>query len=143
LTVAGLTVLVVGFSLMSTLHADTTALGYIARVMWVGLGMGLFQSPNNSAIMGAVPRERLGIASGLMSLTRTLGQTTGVALIGASWAALVHYFDHTHAIDAMSAPTPSQLQALCWTARGISLLLLMTLSIAIWGWRHEHNRTSQ
>lgn len=43
-------------------------LGYIARVALFGLGFGIFLSPNNSAIMGAVPQERLGIASALSSL---------------------------------------------------------------------------
>jgi hypothetical protein len=51
----------------------------------VGLGIGIFQSPNNSAIMSAAPSEKLGIASSLLSLTRTLGQTSGIAALGAFW----------------------------------------------------------
>ncbi len=51
--------------------------------------MGLFQSPNNSTVMGAVPRERLGIASGLLSLSRTSGNTVGVSLIGAVFGTLI------------------------------------------------------
>jgi hypothetical protein len=35
--------------------------------------------------MAAVPRERLGVASGQFLLTRTLGQTMGIALMGALW----------------------------------------------------------
>lgn len=38
--------------------------------------------------MGGVSRERLGIASGLLALSRTLGQTAGVPLLGALFAAL-------------------------------------------------------
>jgi hypothetical protein len=38
--------------------------------------------------MGAVPRERLGIASGLLSLSRTTGNTIGVPLIGSVFGAL-------------------------------------------------------
>ena len=86
ITVAGLAMLTIGFLAVSTLDAGTTTLGYILRFLPVGLGMGMFQSPNNSAIMGAAPRERLGIASGMLAVTRTLGQTTGIAVLGALWA---------------------------------------------------------
>lgn len=131
LTVAGLAILVVAYGLVSTLSANTSTLSYITKVMWIGLGMGIFQSPNNSAIMGSVTRNRLGIASGLLSLTRTLGQTTGVALIGAAWAGLVHLHDTTHATDAMAAPVAAQLSALRWVARAIALMLCFALALAI------------
>ena len=88
MTVAGLSILVMGFLAVSTLSLTTTSLGYILRFLPVGLGLGVFQAPNNSAIMGAAPRDRLGVVSGLLALTRTVGQTTGIALVGAAWASL-------------------------------------------------------
>jgi hypothetical protein len=51
--------------------------------------MGFFQSPNNSAIMGAVSHNRLGIASGLMTLSRSLGHASGIPLAGAAFTAWV------------------------------------------------------
>lgn len=48
-----------------------------------GLGSGLFQSPNTSAIMGAVPPTRRGIASGMQATMRNMGMALGVALAGA------------------------------------------------------------
>ncbi|MGO0122319.1 MFS transporter [Desulfothermobacter acidiphilus] len=48
-----------------------------------GLGTGLFQSPNNSAIMGSVPRLRLGIAAGVLSATRCVGMVLGIAMASA------------------------------------------------------------
>ncbi|MHB8840366.1 MAG: MFS transporter [Candidatus Aquicultor sp.] len=48
-----------------------------------GLGAGLFQSPNSSAIMGAVPRHRLGIAAGMQATMRNVGMVLGVAMAGA------------------------------------------------------------
>jgi hypothetical protein len=97
--------------------------------------MGIFQSPNNNAIMSSVPRERLGVASGLASLTRTVGQTTGIAVMGAFWAALVHRLDVTQAPDATAAPVAAQLTAMHWVARGTSLLLCVALALAIRNWR--------
>ena len=49
-----------------------------------GLGAGLFQAPNNAGVLGAVPPERIGAASGTLATTRNLGQVVGVGL--ASWA---------------------------------------------------------
>jgi EmrB/QacA subfamily drug resistance transporter len=52
-----------------------------------GVGQGLFTPPNNSAIMGAAPSERLGVAGGVLNLTRSLGTSLGVAVASAvlSW----------------------------------------------------------
>ena len=61
-TVAGLGILVLGYLLVSGLRLNTPAWEYIARVACLGLGMGVFGSPNNGAIMGAVPRHQLGVA---------------------------------------------------------------------------------
>jgi DHA2 family multidrug resistance protein-like MFS transporter len=46
-----------------------------------GLGFGLFQSPNNRAMIGATPPARSGGASGAQATTRLLGQTTGTAVV--------------------------------------------------------------
>lgn len=83
ISLAGLIVTIVGCITISTLHKNVTPIGYILRLAPLGVGMGLFQSPNNSAIMGAVPRHRLGVASGLMALSRNLGNSSGIPLMGA------------------------------------------------------------
>ncbi|HEU5076189.1 MAG TPA: MFS transporter, partial [Polyangiaceae bacterium] len=133
----GLGVLMVGYLLVSGLELDTPAWEYLLRIACVGLGMGLFQSPNNSAIMGAVPRQELATASGLLSLSRLLGQATGVALVGAAWAALTRWLDPTRASDPMLAPLEVQRHALSWTARGLALLLAGGLLLALLRWRRE------
>ncbi len=48
-----------------------------------GLGLGAFTPPNNAAIMGAAPRHRLGVAGGILNMTRGLGTTVGVVATGA------------------------------------------------------------
>lgn len=49
------------------------------RLSLFGLGTGMFQSPNNSAIMGAVQKKRLGIAGGVLATTRNVGMVLGIA----------------------------------------------------------------
>lgn len=46
-------------------------------LMGFGMAMGLFQSPNNNAIMGCVPRNKLGSASAFLATVRNLGLVTG------------------------------------------------------------------
>lgn len=40
----------------------------------------MFQSPNNSSVMGSVPREQLGVAGGINALFRNLGMVSGSTL---------------------------------------------------------------
>ena len=46
----------------------------------MGIGNGCFQSPSNTAIITSVRKEELGIASGILSLSRNLGNILGVAI---------------------------------------------------------------
>ena len=48
----------------------------------VGTGLGLFIPPNNAAIMGSVPQEQSGLASGVLNMTRGMGTALGLALTG-------------------------------------------------------------
>jgi len=141
ITVAGLAVLTIGFLGVSSLDADTTAFGYIIRFLPVGLGMGMFQSPNNSAIMGAAPHDRLGIASGMLAVTRTLGQTTGIAMLGALWAGQV--YKHAGGLvseGATSAPIFAQVSALRDAFVIVSILIFIALLLSIWGLREERRK---
>ena len=141
ITVAGLAVLAIGFLAVSSLDAETTTLGYVLRFLPVGLGMGMFQSPNNSAIMGAAPRDRLGIASGMLAMTRTLGQTTGIATLGALWAGQV--FKHAGGVvtgGATVASIPAQVFALRDTFVIVSVLILAALLLSIWGLAEERKQ---
>lgn len=133
ITVVGLIVMLFGFYAMSTLSTGTTALGFILRFLPVGIGMATFQSPNNSAIMGAVPRKRLGVASGLLSMTRTMGQTIGIAVLGALWAGWVLlYQGETLPGGATTASAVAQATGLHNTFRLVMALIAFALVLAVW-----------
>ncbi|MCG6658295.1 MFS transporter [Halomonas campisalis] len=80
---AGLLVLLVGLVLLARLDAEAGVTEVLWRMGLCGVGFGLFQPPNNRELMGCVPRERSANASGIMSTSRTVGQSLGVALVGA------------------------------------------------------------
>ena len=52
----------------------------IVIIVILGIGSGLFQSPNNLLVMESVPSEKLGIGGSLNALTRNIGNNIGIAL---------------------------------------------------------------
>jgi MFS family permease len=59
---AGLAIMAVGLLLLTSISAETGHWGLTWRFAVVGIGVGLFNSPNQSSIMGSVPKGRLGNA---------------------------------------------------------------------------------
>lgn len=57
----------------------------IGAFILFGLGLGIFQSPNNSFIFGSVPREHYGVASGFIATLRNAGSSIGIG----AWGAIV------------------------------------------------------
>jgi hypothetical protein len=51
------------------------------------MGLGVFTAPNQSVVMGRVPPSAFGAGAGMLSMTRTLGSVSGVAVLGAVYAA--------------------------------------------------------
>jgi MFS family permease len=49
----------------------------------MGIGNGLFSSPNNSSIMGSVPPDKLSTGSSMIASMRQIGMSSGTAIAGA------------------------------------------------------------
>jgi EmrB/QacA subfamily drug resistance transporter len=81
-TVAGMTCLAAGMWLLAHLGLGASDRYIVLCLGLAGLGVGLFTSPNNSAIMGAVPQTLQGLASGVVATARTMGMILGVAISG-------------------------------------------------------------
>ena len=77
----GLVTFAVGLTLLALLPAAAGDADIVWRMALCGAGFGLFQSPNNRAIITSAPRERSGGASGMLGTARLLGQTMGAALV--------------------------------------------------------------
>jgi EmrB/QacA subfamily drug resistance transporter len=88
LAAGGLSVACIGLVLISQLDAHTPVFDIIWRLVVTGLGQAMFQSPNNSALMGAAPRDQQGSASGFLATGRVFGQSLSVALAGAVFTTL-------------------------------------------------------
>jgi EmrB/QacA subfamily drug resistance transporter len=81
--VCGMIISALGLFFMSGLNDTADSFDIIWRLTIVGLGMGMFQSPNNSAVMGSVPPWHLGISSGILAAMRNVGMVLGIAVAGA------------------------------------------------------------
>lgn len=88
LAASGLAIACLGLIFISQLNAQSSIWDIIWRLALTGVGQGLFQSPNNSALMGSAPREGQGIAAGFLATGRVMGQSLSVALAGAIFAGL-------------------------------------------------------
>jgi EmrB/QacA subfamily drug resistance transporter len=80
LCIGGMAVVAASLVVMGALRPATG--GFLALLACIGVGMGLFTSPNNASIMGAAPERHAGMASGVLNMTRGLGTAFGLAVTG-------------------------------------------------------------
>jgi MFS family permease len=81
MAVAGMLVSAVGLALMTTLDRDTSYLPAGIYMLVVGVGSGMFNSPNSAAMMGAVAPHRRGIAAGARVLVMNAGAVISIAFV--------------------------------------------------------------
>jgi EmrB/QacA subfamily drug resistance transporter len=143
ITVIGLSILTLSFIFMSTISATTNIFNYLLRVMPIGIGLGIFQSPNNSAILGSVPKDKLGVTSSMLSLSRVLGNTIGISLSATLWTTLTLKFTaDPQLINANIAPVAAQIQGYHITYLLVAALMLFNFVISFRNWRNEKRATT-
>ncbi|MBC7124316.1 MAG: MFS transporter, partial [Bacteroidales bacterium] len=77
---AGMGVIAVGLALLIPISKET-AVTYIGVVLGIlGLGFGMFSSPNTNAIMGSVEKRYIGLASGTVATMRLVGQMLSMGI---------------------------------------------------------------
>ncbi|HLB71600.1 MAG TPA: MFS transporter [Candidatus Methanoperedens sp.] len=83
LSSAGIGIASISILWLSFMSPSSSFIDVALRLGLLGLGLGLFQAPNNSIIMGSLPREQLGIAAGSLGTMRNMGMVIGIAVSGA------------------------------------------------------------
>lgn len=79
----GIIMFAIGSFFMATLNTGTSILTFAMIILVFNGCLAFFQTPNNASIISSAKPEQRGLASGLLNLSRTIGQTTGAALMGA------------------------------------------------------------
>jgi EmrB/QacA subfamily drug resistance transporter len=106
----GLATLAAGLANLTGLPPTADIAAITWRLVLIGLGMGLFVSPNGSAVLGAVPRRRLGTASATLAQMRVGGQAIGIAFSSAVVA--IRLPAHLAELGAGAAATSARTAAL-------------------------------
>ena len=88
----GLMVIAAGLLCMRLLQLESSYLDFAWPLFIMSMGIGLCTAPTTSAIMGAVPDEKQGVASAVNDTTREVGAALGIAVAGSILAAV--YQDH-------------------------------------------------
>ncbi|MGP8330548.1 MAG: MFS transporter, partial [Methanosarcinaceae archaeon] len=129
----GMVITCVALYVLGNLDQNSTYLDIVLGLGMVGLGMGMFQSPNNSIIMGSVPTNRLGIAGSLLGIMRNLGMVSGIAISSAVF---------TRGVDLQEALGASHIPAFLTGYHDAFMVAVVfctlgVLTSMVRGYRHE------
>lgn len=80
---SGMSIMAVGFYLLSTMSLNTTQLVASAYIVVLGLGMGLIMPTLTIAVQNAFPPEQRGVATSSTQFFRSIGGALGVSILGA------------------------------------------------------------
>ena len=83
LIAGGLVIVAASLFSFSGIAVDSSYLDLLPGFMLLGIGIAMTMSPMTSAAMNAVPVQKAGIASGVLSMFRMVGGSLGVAVTGA------------------------------------------------------------
>ena len=89
LATVGMAVSAAGLAMLVFLGENSAMIYLIAALAVLGIGFGLFSSPNSAAVMGAVPRQQYGVASATLSTMRLVGQMLSLGIVMLLFALIV------------------------------------------------------
>lgn len=131
----GLLLIASGCLAISTFDRDLTVPGYILRIGLYGLGTGVFISSNVSAVMAEMTQDKLGIASSLLSLSRNLGQTIGLAIMGTLFSTLtLANTELSTQVDLITAPIDALIIGVQSTFHLAAVILIIAVIIGAFSW---------
>ena len=86
---AGLMLMGAGFLVASTLGSASAYFGpVLASMVLMAVGLGLVTAPSTGAILAVLPLGKAGVGSAVNDVTRELGGTFGVAVVGAVFSSV-------------------------------------------------------
>jgi len=124
MTLAGLTGMVAGASMLRLLPIRFGVPGYVGPLIVITAGYALFQAANNTAVMTDVRQDQRGVVSGMLNLARNLGLITGASVMGAVFAV------GAAASDIAAAPPDAIAAGMRMTFAVAVVLVLVALAIA-------------
>lgn len=99
----GMAILSLGLFGLSRIQSTTPSNLIVLGLLTTGLGIGIFISPNNSALMGSAPRHRQGIAAGILATARNVGMVLGVGFAGAVFTTMLGHSTNNQTLALFQA----------------------------------------
>ncbi|MEU3736268.1 MFS transporter [Streptomyces sp. NPDC032198] len=132
LLVAGVTMTASGV-LFAAFDAETTNATLFLGYVLFGLGFGFVNAPITNTAVSGMPRSQAGVAAAVASTSRQIGQTLGVAVIGAVLASGVGSSSYAAAFTEASRPA-------WWIIAGCGLAVLLLGALTSGHWARETAR---
>lgn len=125
LSTSGLLIMAGGMALLARLGLHPAFWQVATAQAMIGIGNGMFQSPNNNSVLSSIPAAKVGLASGISALVRNIGMVSGIAL-----AVAVFEARRQQRLAAFNEPTAAQQMAVFVSAYQDALLLGVALLLA-------------
>jgi len=109
LCTVGITLICLALFLLSRLSTESSEVDVIIRLVIQGIGSGMFSSPNNSSIMGSVPREKLSTGSAMIGTVRQIGMSCGIAIAGTIFTSRQAFHAARFSLENLSQATVQKL----------------------------------
>jgi EmrB/QacA subfamily drug resistance transporter len=77
----GMAMTTCGLILLTFLDNNSSLIYVLISQVILGLGFGLFSSPNTNAVMSSLERKYYGVGSGILGTTRLFGQTLSMGIV--------------------------------------------------------------
>ncbi|MFF0061624.1 MFS transporter [Streptomyces sp. NPDC005279] len=132
LMIAGIAMAASGV-LFAAFEAETSDALLFLGFFLFGLGFGMVNVPITNTAVSGMPRSQAGVAAAVASTSRQIGQTLGVAVIGAVLAAGVASTSYADGFVAASRPA-------WWIITGCGLCVLVVGALTSGGWARETAR---
>lgn len=126
LTTVGLGILALGLILAANLQVAAELWLIMLSQALMGLGNGLFQSPNNNSVMSSVQPRQLGIAGGINALARNFGMVSGTVVA-------VSILEYRRAVVLSGVSQPTAAQQVAAFMDGYQAALLVGAALAVLG----------
>ncbi|MFC1817433.1 MFS transporter [Thermodesulfobacteriota bacterium] len=78
----GMLFITTGLVLLANMGPDVSLTNVFLRLSLLGVGIGLFASPNINFVLSSLPPDKLGTASGTLNTFKSLGGILGLVLVG-------------------------------------------------------------
>lgn len=118
----GMAISALGLLMLTPINQETSVIYLVSTLVVLGLGFGLFSSPNTNSIMGSVDKKFLGLASGTVGTMRLTGQMVSMGIA----TMIIHIYINKDTITAKNQ------QQFIWAIGTILLVFVVLSAVGVW-----------